>query len=100
VLSPDNRFSLSHTYASPGAYTVTVTVTGGLGGVGTGTLSVTVLPPRPTATAITAPDITYSDDGVVTITVTSAVTPAGMVTLSVDGGPAVAEALDANGTAA
>jgi hypothetical protein len=42
ALRPDKTFALAHTYAAPGAFTVTVRVTDKDGGVGTGTLAVHV----------------------------------------------------------
>src|SRR5581483_12471170 len=42
ALNPDKTFSLSHTYADSGQYTVTVTVADSHGGVGSDTLTVTV----------------------------------------------------------
>ncbi|MGA2060932.1 MAG: PKD domain-containing protein, partial [Thermoguttaceae bacterium] len=46
-------FTLSHTYATPGSYTVAVTITEDNGASGTGYMHVTVLPTRFTVTALT-----------------------------------------------
>ncbi|HJT76626.1 MAG TPA: MBG domain-containing protein, partial [Gemmataceae bacterium] len=67
-----------------------------------GTGSFTITPPLaiPTTASLTAPGITYGQHGLVTVTVGGGLyTPTGSVSLSVDGGPAVAEPL-AGGLAA
>ncbi len=53
-LNPDNTFSLSHSYSTQGAYTVTVSVTDNQGATGTVTGSVTVVIPPPTTLTPTA----------------------------------------------
>jgi hypothetical protein len=52
TLDPGNTFSLSHTYNTPGAYTLTVTITDNTGNVGTGTMPIYVLSAVPTVTSL------------------------------------------------
>ncbi len=57
-------------------------------------LVLTAITLAPTTTTISAPTVTYGSNGVVTITVNSSgATPAGNVTLSVDGGTPITQAL-------
>lgn len=42
ALNQDQTFTLAHTYADEGLYTVTIAVTDGLGSVGQGTFTTTV----------------------------------------------------------
>jgi hypothetical protein len=86
------NFSLSHLYTAPGNHAVTVKVIDDDGTTGTQTAGVMVNA-EGTQTAISAPSVTYGQDGLVTVTV-SAVdsfggTPTGSVQLSVNGGTAL-----------
>ena len=92
VLKPGagNR-RLSASYAAQGGFAASTAL---------GTLKVD---PAATRITIAAPDVTYATDGTVRVTVAAANgaagTPTGDVTLSVDGGAAQSQPLDATGTA-
>ncbi len=63
ALNPDKTFSLSHTYADSGQYTVTVTVADSHGGVGSDTLTVTVGNVAPTASFSGPPSVPEGSTG-------------------------------------
>lgn len=66
------------------------------GSTGTGSFTIT---PAPSTTSVTAPTITYAANGAITVTVTSAPgTVPGNVTLTVDGGAPLTQALSGGST--
>ena len=71
VLATNHTFTLSHTYADSGNYTVTVQATDGDGGSDVKTLPVVVLNVAPTATLSNAGDVTEGTVGVAAVSFTN-----------------------------
>ena len=81
-----------HTYGAVGSDPITVTIHHDAAADAVASSSATIVS-GVTTTAISAPGIVYGANGMVTVTVSSVVTPTGSVSLSVDGAAAVTQAL-------
>jgi hypothetical protein len=90
------QFSVTYTPTTVGAASATITFTTNDPAHPTLVVSVTGAGIVNTAVALSSPPVTYNADGIVTITVTSTpagFTPTGNVTLTVDGGTPISQAL-------